>query len=73
MLASYMTRELSSMLGKLVPGKGVLEALELEVSLIKRALQHIPTSDGQWSLKVKVPEPKPFSGVRREKDVENLI
>lgn len=48
--------------------------METEVAVLKRALsQPSPRSDGAGASKVKVPEPKCFSGVRCAKELENFM
>ena len=46
--------------------------LKTEISLLKRAMRGLPR-EGEVATKVKVPEPKPFNGVRSAKDLESFI
>lgn len=68
--------ECSSLLKRLILEEDVIkkfDALEREVSLVKRVPHHTANSDGQGSSKEKVPEPKPFGGAQSAKKVENFI
>ena len=53
--------------------KDRIELLEAELSLVKRAFHNGTAGAGERMQKAKVPEPKPFSGARSAKELENFL
>ena len=53
--------------------KAKLAKLETELEILKIAVRASTSSSGGEALKHKVPEPKPFSGGRNAKEVENFL
>ena len=52
----------------------ILSSLETDVSLLKKALQNASLSSSSESTqKAKVPDPKPFTGSRNAKELENFL
>ena len=48
-----------------------LEEMKFDIRLLKTVLQN--PSRGDATVKMKVPDPKPFNGMRNAKDLENFL